>query len=48
MGEFSLRVHAYDLDFNVVNTPHKIIHLDEKKGSKRHHLAVRLDDFEQK
>lgn len=48
MEAFSLRVWAYDLDFNVVNTPHKIIHLDESFGSTWKPISVRLDDFEQK
>lgn len=47
MDKFSLRVNAFDLDFNVVNTRHKIIHLDEKIGDKRYPISVRLDAFEQ-
>lgn len=48
MDNFSLRVNAFDLDFNLVNTRHKIIHLDEKIGDIRHPTCVRLDTFEQK
>lgn len=47
MDTFWLRVNGFDLDFNIVNTRHKTIHLDEKIGDKRHPISVRLDEFEQ-
>jgi hypothetical protein len=46
MENFSLRVNAFDLDFNVVNTRHKIIHIDEKIWDTRHPISVRLDEFQ--
>lgn len=47
MDKFSLRVNAFDLDFNLVNTRHKIIHLDEKVWDTWQPISVRLDAFEQ-
>ncbi len=47
MENFSLRVNAFDLDFNLVNTRHKIIHLDEKVWDTWQPISVRLDKFQE-